>query len=920
MLNASFVLIILLIYIFVLFLVALSVENNSKLSAIVSKNPYIYSLSLAVYCTSWTYYGSIGKAVTSGLMFLTIYIGPTIAIILWWLVLRKMVRIKNKFRITSIADFISARYDRSSSIAALITVGALIGTMPYIALQLKAVITTFNLVSMESDAGSIVIRDNIDTIVVFLLTLFTIVFGVRRIDPTERHQGMVTAVAVQSIVKLVAFLACGLFVVYVLHDGYGELTGTFLARESTMANLMNLGGSTFSSYSSYSVWSTYLVLAMSAIVFLPRQFHVSVVENSDEKHILTAMWVFPLYMLLINIFVMAIAMEGLLAGIPVDQADYYVLQLPILHGRPVLPLLVFIGGVSAATGMVMITAMTLATMISNHIVLPVVDRLSVLGFLRSRLLPIRWAAVALVMLTAWWFEHNVGESYMLVNMGMISFAAVLQFAPASLGGMFWRKGNKAGALLGIGAGFAIWFYTLLLPSFIKSGWLDSDLLTNGPWGISLLKPEGLMGLLGLDPLTHTFFWSLFANICLYVLGSLYFSQTASEQRLANAYVDALRLGTGENLGSRGKAEVALAHKVDKITALFERYISPDKSRGRVQECLRESGLEGKTVITLPELAALVAEAESSLAGVLGSAHAHQAIEAMDLYTDEETDALADFYVDLLADLKLSPAELSRKINYYQEREALLARNAEDLERRVEERTAELEAANKELEEFSYSVSHDLRAPLRSIDGFSQALLEDYGDAIDEEGLNYLTKVRRASQRMGVLIDDLLRLGRVTRKELDRQRIDLSAMMREVVESLQEHDPERKPEIVIEDGMDINADPSLTRILLDNLIGNAWKFTARKDDARIEMGRTDIDHGSSFYIRDNGVGFDMTYAHKLFKAFSRLHSMDEFKGTGIGLAIVQQVVKRHGGDVWAESREGEGTFFYFTLQPRISNDE
>jgi signal transduction histidine kinase len=240
-----------------------------------------------------------------------------------------------------------------------------------------------------------------------------------------------------------------------------------------------------------------------------------------------------------------------------------------------------------------------------------------------------------------------------------------------------------------------------------------------------------------------------------------------------------------------------------------------------------------------------------------------------------------------------------------------ARLYDDLERRVRERTAELEAVNRELDAFSYSVAHDLRAPLRSIDGFSQALLEDCADQLDEAGKKHLGRVRESARRMARLIDDLLALSRLTRAELRRQRVDLSALSREVAARLGQAKPDRRVVVAIQDGVVAEADPTLLAVVLENLFGNAWKFTAKRPDPRVELG---VQAGDPpvYFVRDNGAGFDMTYASKLFGAFQRLHSTSEFEGTGIGLAIVQRIVRRHGGRVWAEGAVGEGATIYFTL--------
>ncbi|MEW5722643.1 MAG: diguanylate cyclase, partial [Thermodesulfobacteriota bacterium] len=512
MFNFSFVATVILLYIGLLFLIALWTEKSAQAGRNPSNHPLVYSLSLAVYCTSWTYYGSVGKAANSGLLFLAIYLGPTLAIVFWGTLLRRMVALKNVHHVTSIADFISLRYDKSQAVAALATVIALVGITPYLALQLKAVFSTFEMLTLYGDPARTWMGRYVESLVVGLMILFTIVFGARRLDPTERHQGVVMAVAVESLVKLAAFLAVGLFVTYSLYGGFGDIF-----RRAAEKGVSLFPPGTPGPGASYLTWTSYLVLAMSAIMFLPRQFHVAVVENFHERHIRTAMWVFPLYMLVINIFVVPIALAGLLAGHPAAQADLFVLRLPMDSGLGWLTLLVFLGGFSAATAMIMVNTMTLATMVTNHLLLPLVTYLKPFGFLRRHMLECRWLAVALGILTGYWFERILGKSYLLVNIGLISFAAVLQFAPPIIGGLLWRGGSKAGALGGMGAGFLVWAYTMLVPTFVQSGWLPLTLLQDGPFGLTFLAPESLFGL-SFDPVSHTVFWSLTANLGLYVLG------------------------------------------------------------------------------------------------------------------------------------------------------------------------------------------------------------------------------------------------------------------------------------------------------------------------------------------------------------------------------------------------------------------
>jgi len=674
-------------YIGFLFLIALWVERGSSWARRLAHSPVVYSLALAVYCTSWTFFGSVGKAATSGMLFLTIYLGPTLAIILWWFVLRKLVRIKTTHRVTSIADFISARYGRSQPLAALATLIALVGTMPYIALQLKAVTSTFTLITVSGGTTGSWIGSNVGLIVVALMVLFTIIFGVRRLDPTERHEGMVTALAIECLVKLIAFLAAGVFVTYFLYDGFDDILQRL--SESPFSNLLHIAGT---DVSSYITWMSYLILAMSAIQFLPRQFHVAVVENSNEKNIRTAMWLFPLYMLLINIFVVPIAAGGLLQGYPTQEADTFVLGLPLRHGQPWLALFVFIGGFSAATGMIIVNSMTMSTMITNHLLLPLVERVRRLGFLRRHLLRARWVAVALILLIGYWFERGIGESYTLVNMGMISFAAVLQFAPAILGGLFWRRGNKTGALLGLSAGFLTWAYTLLIPSFARSGWLPSSFIENGPWGIQFLKPEQLFGLTGMAAIPHTVFWSLLFNVGLYILGSLYTEESEAERRLVETFVGALAADVPARPLAAGESYIDLAGKVRMIEDLLSRYFGPATVAATVERCLDTVGIGEQSQITVAELAELQSEVEKSLAGSIGAAAAHHAVRQIELFTPLEAGELSEVYGGILVRLGVSPEELRRRIDYYRERESLLADQAAELEEKAAERARALETA------------------------------------------------------------------------------------------------------------------------------------------------------------------------------------------------------------------------------------
>jgi Na+/proline symporter/signal transduction histidine kinase len=899
------------LYVGFLFFIALWVERKSSIGKNIGNNPVVYSLSLAVFCSAWTYYGSVGKAATSGMLFLTIYLGPTIAIILWWTLIRKTVRIKNTYRITSIADFISARYGKSRSIAAIATIVAVTGITPYIALQLKAVISTFGIITSADSVSNTPFGLDIGPVVVILMIVFTIIFGVRRLDPTERHQGMIVALAVECIVKLIAFLAAGIFVTYFLFDGFNDIFQHL--PDSYFANHIETGEQ---NVSFYIMWTTYLILAMSAFMFLPRQFHVSVVENFDEKHIKTAMWLSPLYMLLINLFVFPIAMGGLLKGFPINEADIFVLALPLHSGQKVLSLLVFLGGFSAATGMMMISSMTMATMITNHLLLPLTDWVKRLDFLKRYLLQCRWVAVATYILVGYWFELRVGESFMLVNMGMISFAAVLQFAPSIVGGIFWKQGNKIGVLSGLSAGFAMWIYTLILPAFIKSGWLPDTLLENGPWGIGFLKPENLFGMSGFDSLSHGVFWSIILNISFYVLGSLYFRQGTEELSLSEDFVNALEVITPAIPSVSGETFILLADKRKAIEKLLGQFFPETKAYEITEECLYALKLDGKERISILELTEMYNKIEKILAGSIGVSAAHYAIKHGISYSLKEEEQLSKVYAAILTDLRLTPSELKEKIDYYQERDNLLTWQAKELEETIKERTSKLESAQNELikrEKLSVLgrltavVSHELRNPLGVIRSSAFYLNRRLSDG-DEKMKKHINRIEEQVKICDSIVGDLLEF---TRERLsEKEQVEINSWIQNILDQISVPDHVK---VINEPSFGLPAvyfDKEKMRRVIVNLVNNALhavilrrdKMKEERYQPQITVSTSNAGDGVHLEVEDNGIGMDdETMSH----AFEPLFTT-KAQGTGLGLAIVQKITKEHGGSVLLKSALNQGT--------------
>src|SRR5690349_8288262 len=558
MLHGSVIIFTSFAYLGLLFAIAYYADRRADAGASVIASPYVYSLSLAVYATAWTFYGSVGRAASDGVGFLPIYVGPTLMIALWWIVMRKILRISKQNRITSLADFIASRYGKSALLGGLVTVIAVIGILPYISLQLKAISASYAILVQypeitmpATQAAAMTIWNDTAFWVAMILAAFTIAFGTRHLDAAEHHQGMVAAIAFESLVKLLAFLAVGIFVTFGLYNGFGDLFGRAAARPHLAPMLTPFEGVA----GGYATWVWLTILSMMAIMFLPRQFQVAVIENLDEKHLKKAIWLFPLYMLAINLFVLPIAFGGLL-HFPSGRVDgdTFVLTLPMAEKQEGLALLVFIGGLSAATGMVIVETIALSTMVCNDLVMPVLLRMRSLRLNERRdltrlLLGIRRGAIALLLLLGYLYFRLAGEAYALVSIGLISFAAVAQFAPVVLGGIFWKGGTRKGALAGLIAGFAVWLYTLLLPAFARSGWLPISLLEQGPAGIALLKPLALFGLSGLDQITHAMTWSMLANIGAYVGVSLSASPGVHEHRQASLFVDVFRQ-SGEGGGAR----------------------------------------------------------------------------------------------------------------------------------------------------------------------------------------------------------------------------------------------------------------------------------------------------------------------------------------------------------------------------------
>jgi Na+/proline symporter/signal transduction histidine kinase len=501
-------------YVSILFALAWYADRAGPFGKSGSGRPLIYALSLAVYCTSWTFFGSVGLAASTGYDFLPVYLGPILLFAFGWRFLLRIVRLAKSQNITSVADFLAARYGKSQAVAALVTVIAVAGTLPYIALQLKAVA-----ISVDALLGPRALQHlNLPTDTAFLIAVamavFAVLFGTRHIDATEHQEGLIVAVAAESLVKLAAFLIVGAFVLFSVFGSVGNL----IERVQQNAQTQAIFGQGFHGVT----WITVTFLSFVAIILLPRQFHVTVVENNSEKEIRRAAWLFPVYLVLINLFVVPIAAAGVLT-LPKGafDADTFVIALPLSAGADHITLLAFVGGLSAATAMVIVDSVALAIMVSNGLVLPLLLRRrgdeakGQQSDMTRPLLLIRRVAIFAVILLGYVFYRLLGQTHGLASIGLVSFAAVAQFAPAFLGGLVWRSATARGAIAGIVTGFAVWTYTLLLPWIIQAGWAPRSILEVGPFGLGFLSPHSLFYLV-LDPLSHGVLWSIAANVLVFI--------------------------------------------------------------------------------------------------------------------------------------------------------------------------------------------------------------------------------------------------------------------------------------------------------------------------------------------------------------------------------------------------------------------
>ncbi|UUC44595.1 ATP-binding protein [Flavobacterium cerinum] len=889
--NSLSLLIILLLYLSILFFVAHWAEKkaNSKWT----NNPYVYTFSLAVYCSAWTYYGSIGVAAHSGLSYLTVYLGPVIVIPAWMVILRKIIRISRVNKISSLADFISLRYGNSRFLGALVTVISVIGIIPYIALQLKAIAETFTIVTQTSLSSNVF--NDTTTYVAIALALFASYYGTRYVDASEKRKGIVTAVAMESVLKLFFFILVGVYVTYFVFDGFDDIY--------SKASLINgfREKNTIGGVPQALNWFFLCLLSLFAMFLLPRQFQMAVVENNRESHIKTAIWLFPLYLLLFNVFVYPIAWGGnILFPDNTGNADTYSLLIPQYFDNTTITVLVFLGGFSASISMIVVASIGLSIMLSNNLLIPY----GFLGTLQSeaqdvnskRIVNIRKVCIFLLIIVAYLIYRFYVLDYNLFSIGLVSFVIMAQLAPAFFGALLWRRGSRLGAISGMIVGFLICIYTLLIPYAMGISNSTDSFIAEGPFAITLLKPFQLFGLDYLTPIPHALFWSLLFNTMIYLSVSVSFKGNYRERNYAEMFIDIYKYSTLH--------ENAFVWKGTAYTRDIEKVLKRFLGEERTKRALTIFNLKYNVDKNQEQAdARLVKFAENLLTGHIGTASARILISSV---VKEEKVSLQEV---------LHILEESRE-------NIIINKKLTETSNELKQITAQLQDANDQLvlkdaqkDEFLDTVTHELRTPITAIKASSEILYED-DDIPEDLRKQFLKNIISESDRLNRLINKILDLEKF---ETGKQQIQLvkNSLDHTIVTALEPlQQLIRNKNIAVHFLTETTAEAwyDEERIIqvVTNLVSNAVKFCPEKN-GQIAITITDTGNEIQTSVKDNGKGIAPEDLDAIFDKFYQSTNQNIKKpvGSGLGLAICKQIIEHHKGKIWAENNDN-GAVFYFTL--------
>lgn len=901
--NIWLVIFITLVYLSVLFVIAYYAERKKFFKLKFSR--YTYALSIAVYCTAWTFYGSIGRATTSGPDFLAIYIGPILLMPLCWGFFRKIIKISKSQKISSIADFISARYGKNISLGVLVSLVCVIGIIPYISLQIKAIAESFDVLIANNVANQVSDINNIESwkalLVTGIIAFFIMLFGTSKIDTSERHEGLVNAIAFESIIKFIAFFIGAIFIIYkVLYSGNQELYHQTIIDSKLFE---------FNRESGYATWFGLTLLSMVAFTFLPRQFQLGVVENKDDQHLKTAMWVFPSYLILINLLVLPVAVAGIIFyGANTYNPDYTLLSLPKDLNSNIITLIVFIGGFSAATAMIIVETIALSTMLSNNILIPLFLGVSKLKdfFFKNVSTSIKWIrrfSILLILALAYLYYIFVAGKYSLVSIGLISFTAVAQFAPAVFFGIYWKRSNKIAAITSISIGIIIWFYTLVMPTIAAAGLISADVLQNGLLGIDFLKPFELFYVDLHDQIVHAFFWSMLFNLIAFVALSLFTRQYNDELTSAEIFVDIDQYSNSYESSIIRTGEMT----VQELYKVMSDFLGEKKSMLLIKQYLDRKGIVIDDLDIMADQE-LITYTEKILSGVIGAASSRILFQSL---IKEDEIRIKDV-VDLLKEsqqiLQLNKELNSKSTELNKAYDALSKANAK------------LKEIDRLKDEFLYTVTHELRTPLTSVRAFAE-IMHDHPDMEDHKRNEFLKVMVYELEKLSKLITQVLDLEKFEsgKQKLNFSKVQVNQLIEGTIASFQPilNEKHQSIEFVNNSDISIYADYDLLERVLINVIGNSSKYIP-EGDGRILIRTDFVNNELHISVQDNGTGIPEEQLNYIFNKFYQVKNSKRgnVEGTGLGLSITKKIIDLHKGQIELKNIEPNGLLFIIKL-PALS---
>lgn len=840
--------------------------------------PYIYALAIAVYCTAWTFYGSIGRAAESGFDFLLIYIGPTLAMFIWYPIARKLYYIKVSQGVGSLADLLSARYGKDATLGKLVAALSLIGILPYISLQIKAISESFTTLAGEDLhlAKGFSLADPA-LYVTLVMVAFTILFGTRYLQNNRPKAGLIGTIAFESLFKLIAFVIVGIIGLssFVKDD-------RFWAGIQDFAQMpIDLPMADFSS-----------ILLISALSFmlLPRQFQMSVVENNSVKNIPKSLWLVPLYMLVLNLLILPFAIMGPILS-PNTNADFYLLALANITGGSGTAALAFLGGLSAATSMIIVSTLALGNMFSTHVLVPQIVRNKNVS-LERRIIALRRWAIFGILIFAYLYYHYIAQKDSLVSIGMVSFAAISQFAPAFFGGLFWKQAHRKGAIAGIASGFTIWFFFLVLPELLNA-------ITGDPNFLGFWSPRNLANTMQISVLSAASIFSLIVNSLVFIVASLGAVHNQEEENQATLFVDANRLLSGNEAPEMYRGTAPFPN----VKSLLINFLGDSRTEKVLDRYARLNSINWD--ISSMADSRMISYAERLLSEAIGPASAKIMIASVVQREDLSRNEVLGILEESQKVLRLN-RELSRR--------------GDQLKRATEE----LQAANDKLQglthlkdEFLYTVSHELRTPLTAIRTQAE-LIEDDLEMPAEDRQRFLNNIVKDCDRLTRLIGNVLDLEKFEsgNQKLSLVRIDLSELIENIVKQFQALAQKRGHLLEMEISNQIPstyADEDRISQVLHNLIGNALKY-AKSDEGKVLITAYQLDQDLKVNIHDNGKGIPASDRELVFDKFYQVRNQTRRKpsGSGLGLAISKNIIQMHKGQIWIEENPGGGTKISFTL--------